>query len=207
MLIDRHDSKSEHIITVNDSTGLIFEISFKCRRYCPRRKRNQRGIVRNWLNYHISDCTIVIRSLKDKKQTLQKFPSLHSTSLLALAVLTFYPVFYGFYLSPTDASQTRLGDESFIGFSNFLEVFAAEGFLKVTIFTLVWTVSNVFAHIAIGLFLAILLNDSRLKGRVAYRTIMLLPWAIPSYISVLIWRGIFQPDGLLNDLLGTDLNR
>ena len=35
---------------------------------------------------------------------------------------------------------------------------------------------------------------------------MLLPWAIPSYISVLIWRGIFQPDGLLNDLLGTDLN-
>ena len=30
--------------------------------------------------------------------------------------------------------------------------------------------------------------------------------AIPSHISVLIWRGIFQPDGLLNDLLGTDLN-
>ena len=34
---------------------------------------------------------------------------------MALAVLTFYPVFYGFYLSVTDASQTRLGDESFIG--------------------------------------------------------------------------------------------
>ena len=77
---------------------------------------------------------------------------------------------------------------------------------SVTIFTLVWTLSNVIAHIAIGLFLAILLNDQRLRGRVGYRTIMLLPWAIPSYISVLIWRGIFQPDGLLNDLLGTDLN-
>jgi arabinogalactan oligomer/maltooligosaccharide transport system permease protein len=51
-----------------------------------------------------------------------------------------------------------------------------------------------------------LLNDSRLKGRVAYRTIMLLPWAIPSYISVLVWRGMFQPDGLINDLLGTNLN-
>ena len=35
---------------------------------------------------------------------------------------------------------------------------------------------------------------------------MLLPWAIPSYISVLIWRGVFEPGGLLNDLLGTDLN-
>ncbi len=127
-------------------------------------------------------------------------------ALLALAVLTFYPVLYGFYLSVTDSNQTKLGDESFIGLDNFWEVFAAEGFLSVTAFTLIWTVTNVVAHIGIGLFLAVLLNDARLKGRAAYRVIMLLPWAIPSYISVLIWRGIFEPDGLLNDLLGTDLN-
>jgi len=127
-------------------------------------------------------------------------------AMLALAVLTFYPVLYGFWLSVTDASQTHLGDETFIGLANFWEVFASDGFLRVTLFTIIWTVVNVVAHISIGLFLALLLNDKRLKGRVAYRTVLLLPWAIPSYISVLIWRGIFQPDGLLNDLLGTDLN-
>ncbi|HIH57104.1 MAG TPA: sugar ABC transporter permease [Candidatus Poseidoniaceae archaeon] len=144
---------------------------------------------------------------KDKRKTSSRGAHFYiAPALMALAVLTFYPVFYGFYLSVTDASQTRLGDESFIGLANFIDVFTAEGFLKVTIFTLIWTLSNVIAHIAIGLFLAILLNDHRLRGRVGYRTIMLLPWAIPSYISVLIWRGIFQPDGLLNDLLGTDLN-
>ena len=121
-------------------------------------------------------------------------------------MLTFYPVFYGFYLSITNSNRTRLGDESIIGFSNFVEVFTAEGFLQVTLFTLVWTLTNVIAHIGIGLFLALILNDKRIKGRVAYRTIMLLPWAIPSYISVLIWRGVFEPGGLLNDLLGTDLN-
>ena len=199
----------EHIITVNDSTGLIFEefATSSVEDIIPEGKGTS-GVL-----FAIGSIIISLIALlsygawKDKKQTSSKGSHLYiAPALLALAVLTFYPVFYGFYLSLTDASQTRLGDESFIGFSNFLEVFAAEGFLKVTIFTLVWTVSNVFAHIAIGLFLAILLNDSRLKGRVAYRTIMLLPWAIPSYISVLIWRGIFQPDGLLNDLLGTDLN-
>ena len=119
---------------------------------------------------------------KDKKKTSAKGAHFYiAPALMALAVLTFYPVFYGFYLSITDSNRTRLGDESIIGFSNFFEVFTAEGFLQVTLFTLVWTLTNVIAHIGIGLFLALILNDKRIKGRVAYRTIMLLPWAIPSY--------------------------
>ena len=146
---------------------------------------------------------------RDKRQGRVHAKGSHlyiAPALLALAVLTFYPVLYGFWLAFTDASQTHFGDESFIGFENFLTVFTSAGFLRVTLFTIIWTVVNVTAHIGIGLFLAMLLNDRRLKGRVAYRTIMLLPWAIPSYISVLVWRGMFQPDGLINDLLGTNLN-
>ena len=127
-------------------------------------------------------------------------------ALLSLAVLTFYPVIYGFWLAFTDANQTQLGDQSFIGFDNFWEVFASDGFLRVTLFTLVWTVVNVSAHIGIGLFLAIMLHRSRIRGKVAYRTILLLPWAVPSYISVLVWRGMFQPDGFVNDLLGTNID-
>ncbi len=127
-------------------------------------------------------------------------------ALLALAILTFYPVLYGFWLAFTDANQTQLGDQSFIGLDNFVEVFSAEGFLRVTLFTLVWTVVNVSAHIGIGLFLANMLHRSRIHGKVAYRTLLLLPWAVPSYISVLVWRGMFQPDGFVNDLLGTNID-
>ncbi len=127
-------------------------------------------------------------------------------ALLALAILTFYPVLYGFWLAFTDANQTQLGDQSFIGLDNFFEVFSAEGFLRVTLFTLVWTVVNVSAHIGIGLFLANMLHRSRIRGKVAYRTLLLLPWAVPSYISVLVWRGMFQPDGFVNDLLGTNID-
>ena len=127
-------------------------------------------------------------------------------ALLALAILTFYPVLYGFWLAFTDANQTQLGDQSFIGLDNFFEVFSAEGFLRVTLFTLVWTVVNVSAHIGIGLFLANMLHRSRIHGKFAYRTLLLLPWAVPSYISVLVWRGMFQPDGFVNDLLGTNID-
>ena len=127
-------------------------------------------------------------------------------ALLALAILTFYPVLYGFWLAFTDANQTQLGDQSFVGFDNFWEVFSSNGFLRVTLFTLVWTVVNVSAHIGIGLFLANLLHRSKIKGKVAYRTLLLLPWAVPSYISVLVWRGMFQPDGFVNDLLGTNID-
>ena len=127
-------------------------------------------------------------------------------AMLALAVLTFYPVMYGFWLSFTDADQTRLGEQVFIGLSNFWDVITASGFIRVTIFTMVWTVVNVSAHIGLGLFLALVLQRADIKGKTAYRTILLLPWAVPSYISVLVWKGMFQPDGLINDLLGTDIN-
>ena len=127
-------------------------------------------------------------------------------AMLALAILTFYPVIYGIWLSFTDADQTRLGEQAFIGLSNFWEVITASGFIRVTIFTIIWTVVNVTAHIGIGLFLALVLQRANIKGKTAYRTILLLPWAIPSYISVLVWRGMFQPDGLINDLIGTDIN-
>ena len=125
-------------------------------------------------------------------------------AMLALAVLTFYPVLYGIWLSFTNADATRLGDESLVGLVNFIEVFTSSGFLRVTVFTLIWTVTNVTAHIGLGLFLALVLHRANIRGTTVYRTILLLPWAIPSYISVLVWKGMFQPEGLVNDVLGTD---
>ncbi len=201
----------EHLITIKDSSGIVDEFSVisSTEDLIPQGKGTS-GVL-----FAIGSIIISLIALlsygawNDRRKGRHSGRGSHlyiAPALLALAVLTFYPVFYGFWLSLTDASQTHLGDEAFIGLANFWTVFASEGFLKVTVFTLVWTITNVIAHISIGLFLAILLNDDKIRGRVAYRTIMLLPWAIPSYISVLIWRGIFEPNGLLNDLLGTNLN-
>jgi arabinogalactan oligomer/maltooligosaccharide transport system permease protein len=146
------------------------------------------------------------RDAKDGRGNARHAHAYIAPALLALAILTFYPVSYGIWLSFTDAHQTHLGQQSLIGFSNFVTVLTASGFLRVTLFTLMWTVINVIFHVGLGLSLALLLNRADLRGRTAYRTCLLLPWAIPSYISVLVWRGMLQPDGLINDLLGTDLD-
>ena len=125
-------------------------------------------------------------------------------ALIALVVLTFYPVLYGIWLSFTNADQSHLGENTWVGIENFVTVFSSSGFLRVTLFTILWTVVNVFAHVGLGLFLAIILNNSQVRGRTIYRTALLLPWAIPSYISVLIWKGMLQPEGLIDSVIGTN---
>ena len=121
-------------------------------------------------------------------------------AIIALAVLTFYPTAVGFVLSFTDRTLTlgRGGfDFDFIGIANYARVFERPEFPLVAATTVVWTVVNVFFHVGVGLVLAVLLNR-KVFARPAYRTMFLLPWAIPSYISILAWRGMFAgPDGLL----------
>lgn len=124
-------------------------------------------------------------------------------ALIGLATLTFYPVAYGVWLAFTDASQSHLGEERWIGLTNFATVLSSPGMFRVTLFTLVWTLANVAAHVALGLLLAYTLTQPGIRGRTLYRTILLLPWAIPGYISVLAWNGMLQPDGLINAILGT----
>ena len=127
-------------------------------------------------------------------------------ALTGMAVLTLYPILYGIWLAFTDADQTRLGDTSLVGLANFADVFLAPGAWRLFLFTLTWALSNVICHVLLGLGLALVLNRPGLAGRTVYRTILLLPWAIPGYISILAWQGMLQSDGLLNAILGTNLN-
>lgn len=127
-------------------------------------------------------------------------------AILALGLLTFYPIIYGIWLAFTDANQTHLGRSEFIGVQNFFEVFASSGLVQVSLFTLTWTVVNVVFHVVLGLGIALILNRQKLIGRGVYRTILLLPWAVPAYISVLAWQGLLQPEGLVNLFLGANAN-
>lgn len=127
-------------------------------------------------------------------------------ALLLLAVLTLYPMLYGIWLAFTDADQRRLGEASWLGFANFATVFAGPGMGRMALFTLAWTVGNVAAHVVLGLALALALNALRGVARPIYRTVLLLPWAIPGYITVLAWNGMLQPDGLVNGILGTHID-
>ena len=95
-----------------------------------------------------------------------------------------------------------------IGFGNFAEILApAAGsdiyFWRTFGVTVLWTASNVFLHVAIGLGLALVLNRPGLRAKGLYRVLLILPWAIPSYITALMWRSMFVGEaGPINRLLG-----
>jgi arabinogalactan oligomer/maltooligosaccharide transport system permease protein len=76
---------------------------------------------------------------------------------------------------------------------------------KVFIWTVVFAASTVLTSFAFGLLMALTLNRP-LRGRRFYRSILVLPFAIPSVMSILIWGGMFDTEfGAINNILGTHI--
>jgi len=78
-------------------------------------------------------------------------------------------------------------------------------FIAVFIWTLIFSVLTVITQFALGLLVALAL-DKPLRGRRFYRLIIILPYAVPSLMSILVWGGMFDTEfGAINALLGTKI--
>ena len=117
-------------------------------------------------------------------------------ALLALVALVVYPLLYGVYIS---FFKTNLANKwDFVGLKNYISVFSDGVFVKQLGVTLKFTAIVVLAHFIIGIFLAMLLNQSR-PGITFFRTILVLPWLMPELVIALIFKWIMNPlYGLLN---------
>ncbi|MDP1821925.1 MAG: extracellular solute-binding protein [Archangium sp.] len=125
-----------------------------------------------------------------------------------LFVLVVIPFVIGLSLS---LFHHDAGDYTFVGFANFSDILTSKGyriteplsFYFTLVVTLLWTLANVVLHVSIGLFLAILLKEPLLKLRGVYRVLLIVPWAVPNYITALMWKGMFhQQFGAINAILG-----
>ena len=130
--------------------------------------------------------------------------------LLVMALIVFYPLMVGVFQTFTNIDSTNQGTRfkpptwEFVGLQNYIEILTGENtkFYPVLIWTVIWTVVNVFFHYTIGLALALALNQ-KFRGRTTYRMLLLLPWAVPAYITAIAWLFIFNGEyGLLNNILG-----
>lgn len=139
-------------------------------------------------------------SLKRKPQILFLAPA-----MFVLAWVTIYPFFYVLWLSLH--RRLLLFDISrFIGFENYGFLLRDERFWNAFYNTVYFTVVSVFLELILGLSIAVLLNRA-FKGKGAIRSIVLIPWAIPTVVSAKMWEWLYNPDfGLLNYLLGVKLN-
>ncbi|HEX7535581.1 MAG TPA: ABC transporter permease subunit [Dermatophilaceae bacterium] len=98
-----------------------------------------------------------------------------------------------------------------IGFKNFGTVLTNEtlrsGFLKIFSWNVVFAVVSVLSTFVLGMLLALLLNDARLRGRALYRSMLILPYALPIFVTALVWSSMFNQDyGLINKLLHLNID-
>ncbi|ELQ6169177.1 maltose ABC transporter permease MalF [Cronobacter dublinensis] len=93
-----------------------------------------------------------------------------------------------------------------IGWDNFLRVFVDDGiqkpFMAIFVWTIVFAALTVVLTVAVGMVLACLVQWESLKGKAIYRVLLILPYAVPSFISILIFKGLFnQSFGEINMML------
>lgn len=89
-----------------------------------------------------------------------------------------------------------------IGLANYKDALLVldNGFVTALLFTVIWTIVNMALQLVIAFILASLLNLKKLKLRNVYKTLLIFPWAMPGYVSILLWKtGMFNSQfGLLN---------
>lgn len=158
--------------------------------------------------------TLFILRATTKRRGDKAGPLMIMPAMLMLALLTFYPVGYGIYISFTDQTASNYGEAEWVGLDNYEALQSDDydydgdgdpGFWRAFQFTLLWTFGCVFFHVVLGLAFAMLL-ESGLIGKTAWRTVLLVPWAVPAYISTLMWKGMLNQYGVVNELLGTSIN-
>ena len=123
-------------------------------------------------------------------------------SALVLLGVVAYPFFFNVYISLTNWNMYHFRNPELIGLTHYFRLFSEADFYRIFGKTLAWTAINLFFHFTLGLSAALLLNRN-LPGRNIYRALLILPWAMPQYISALTWRGMFNVEyGAINLMLG-----
>jgi len=126
--------------------------------------------------------------------------------LAGLVFLVLYPFAFDIWISFTNWNvyhNTHLGNLAYVGLKNYILVFTnpAYGFVEIMKNTVIWTVGCVIPTVAIGLLLAIVLN-SKTRGKGIYRMFLIVPWAMPSFITLLVWKGMLDYEyGIINKVL------
>ncbi len=102
------------------------------------------------------------------------------------------------------------GWREYVGLSNFTSVFTErqirDPFIWVFIWTFVYAVLSVLLTFVLGLGLAITLNKPGMKGQRIYRSILIVPYAVPAFLSILVWAGLLNDDfGAINVTFGLNI--
>jgi arabinogalactan oligomer/maltooligosaccharide transport system permease protein len=129
-------------------------------------------------------------------------------AVLAVSLLVVTP----FVVGATVSLYVNTGPEwTFVGMRHFADILLSRGqpitspmsFFYTLAVTVLWTAANLVLHVSIGMALAMVLREPWIRLRSVWRALLILPWAIPNYITALIWKTMFDAQyGAVNAILG-----
>jgi multiple sugar transport system permease protein len=124
-------------------------------------------------------------------------------SMILIAVVAAWPVIYAIWLSLHEYSVRVAGLSRWAGFANYSSALGNSDWWAALAHTLIFTVSSVALETVIGLAMALAMHAA-FKGQGLLRTTVLVPWALLTVVTAIIWRTMFvSPYGFVNTVLGT----
>jgi multiple sugar transport system permease protein len=127
-----------------------------------------------------------------------------SPSLLLIALVAAYPIGYAIWLSLNEYSVRVAGLSRWAGLRNYENVLGDSAFWEAFRTTFVFTGASVALETALGLAMALAMH-SAFRGQGLLRTVVLVPWAVLTVVTAIMWRSIFEsPIGFVNSVFGTD---
>lgn len=178
------------------------------------------GLIVYYLNLRDAYKTGVMRDNKQTLYTLRQqyehvllkgYPYLISgPAFLLLLFAVVFPILFSFAIAFTNydlynSPPAKLVE--WVGFSTFKEIFTVDiwrsTFFDVLAWTIVWTIVASTLQVALGIFLAVVANQKEIRFKKLFRTILVLPWAVPGFVTILIFAGLFNDSfgAVNNDIL------
>ena len=122
-------------------------------------------------------------------------------AMIAIFAVVLFPFLFNVAISLSNFSLRTFRAWELVGFQNYGTVLSDITVYQVFAKTLLWTFCNIFFHVTIGVALALLL-DQALPAKPLFRTLLVIPWAVPQYITALTWRYMFNQEyGPVNQVL------
>lgn len=139
--------------------------------------------------------------MNGKRKNHLKSWMISSPALILIGLIVVFPILYTAYISLTNMNTYHWFNYDIIGLKNYARAVTVfdSGFLEALGNTILWTAVNMVFQLVIAFVIANFLNVPGLRLRNMYKTILMFPWAMPGYVSILLWKtGMFNSQfGLL----------
>jgi multiple sugar transport system permease protein len=127
-----------------------------------------------------------------------------SPSMALIALVAAYPIGYAIWLSLHEYSVRVAGLSRWAGLRNYTTALGDSEWWAAFFHTMIFAVASVSLELVIGLGMAMAMH-SAFRGQGVLRTVVLVPWAVLTVVTAIMWRTMFEsPLGFVNTLLGTD---